>query len=271
MTGSPLRSAAASTAVPASLQQTEEGVASRGARFSRAGSRSPVRVASTTCARATTSLQTGSSAGSKTGARRLLVRGTFGGERHGVRWVSRRLLEQARRRELAQARKQIEAVPLPTSRASCSAGSTSTTGRASSGREGTATVLEQLYGLARPAAAWERDYLPARVAPYDPGDLDALAASGRLVWAAEQQGGAQARTAGVPDTRGIGSIRFFERGTASLWLRAAGTTATERRMRRRARRAADPGCAVHARSRDAHSLACIVCAMRCASLSPPVS
>src|SRR4029078_2003110 len=42
-----------------------------------------------------------------------LVKGRFGGARDAVRWCSRRLLEQARRRELAAARKQIEAVELP--------------------------------------------------------------------------------------------------------------------------------------------------------------
>ncbi|HEX4352778.1 MAG TPA: DEAD/DEAH box helicase, partial [Polyangiales bacterium] len=41
-----------------------------------------------------------------------LVRGTFGGDATTTRWCSRRLLEQARRRELAQARKSIEAVDL---------------------------------------------------------------------------------------------------------------------------------------------------------------
>ncbi|HEY2064569.1 MAG TPA: DEAD/DEAH box helicase, partial [Gemmatimonadaceae bacterium] len=44
----------------------------------------------------------------------VLVRGVFGGDRETPRWSSRRLLEQARRRELAQARKQIEAVPVET-------------------------------------------------------------------------------------------------------------------------------------------------------------
>jgi len=41
-----------------------------------------------------------------------LVRGAFGGDKTTTRWTTRRLLEQARRRELAHARKQIEAVDL---------------------------------------------------------------------------------------------------------------------------------------------------------------
>src|SRR5690349_6397664 len=46
--------------------------------------------------------------GTRTGR---LIRGKFGGDSTD-RWCSRRLLEQARRRELAQARKQIQAVEL---------------------------------------------------------------------------------------------------------------------------------------------------------------
>ncbi|MEO7361199.1 MAG: DEAD/DEAH box helicase, partial [Gemmatimonadaceae bacterium] len=44
--------------------------------------------------------------------KQIVVRGVFGGVRSITRWCSRRLLEQARRRELAQARKQIKAVSL---------------------------------------------------------------------------------------------------------------------------------------------------------------
>ena len=92
-----------------------------------------------------------------------LVRGTFGSDSTTERWCSRRLLELARRRELAQARKQIEAVSLdrfadfmlhwqhldPAHRVSAA--------------DGTIEVARQMYGLARPAEQWERDYLPARV------------------------------------------------------------------------------------------------------------
>ena len=92
--------------------------APRGARCSRASSRSPARFRSTTCAHATPSSRNGSSAGStewersgcSCAARSVATAST-------TRWCSRRLLEQARRRELAQARKQIEAVPIADVRA----------------------------------------------------------------------------------------------------------------------------------------------------------
>lgn len=145
----------------------------------------------------------------------VLVRGTFGGGAGVDRWCSRRLLEQARRRELALARKQVEAVPLDAFAHFVQRWQHLTPDTRVSGVDGTATVLEQLRGLARPAAAWERDYLPARVKGYDPAWLTKLTSSGRLVWAAER--GAAAPAGGSPQA-GVGRIRFFERGTGRAWV-----------------------------------------------------
>jgi ATP-dependent Lhr-like helicase len=51
------------------------------------------------------------------------------------------------------------------------------------GPQSVAAVLEQLEGFEVPAVAWERDVLPARLQAYDPGWLDTLCLSGRIVWA----------------------------------------------------------------------------------------
>jgi ATP-dependent Lhr-like helicase len=75
--------------------------------------------------------------------------------------------------------------------------------------------MSQLYGLARPADGWERDYLPSRIDGYDAGSLARLAASGALVWAAEPR----MDEVGVAPSHAMGRIRFFERGTGRLWLR----------------------------------------------------
>jgi ATP-dependent Lhr-like helicase len=80
-----------------------------------------------------------------------------------------------------------------------------------------ATVVRQLYGLARPADAWERDYLPARVERYEPDALARLAASGMLVWAAEPPAERAPGVPNAPDAK-IGQLRFFARGTGRLWL-----------------------------------------------------
>ena len=148
-----------------------------------------------------------------------LVRGVFGGDRGAVRWTSRRLLEQARRRELAQARKQIQAVSLDRFAWYLQRWQHLTPDTRLTGPDATATALAQLYGLARPADEWERDYLPSRVERYDPDVLGRLAASGTLVWAAEPRSEAMVG-GGVK----IGRVQFFERGTGRLWLGAPSST-----------------------------------------------
>ena len=150
---------------------------------------------------------------------RVLVRGSFGPERDVVRWTARRPLERARRMELARARKQIEAVPLPAFARFMQRWQHLTPDTELSGAEGTSAAMAQLYGLSRPASAWERDYLPARIKPYEPSSLSALAASGQLVWAAEP---AKRATGDVlvsgATAPAVGSVRFFERGSGRPWL-----------------------------------------------------
>jgi ATP-dependent Lhr-like helicase len=145
----------------------------------------------------------------------LLVRGVFGGDRTSTRWTLRRLLEQARRRELAQARKQIQAVPLDRFQRYLQRWQHLAPGTRLGGNDAATEALSQLYGIARPADGWERDYLPARLEHYEAASLTAPAASGVLVWAA------QPATAGKID-----KIRFFERGTGRLWLGPASDVTT---------------------------------------------
>lgn len=154
----------------------------------------------------------------------LLIRGVFGGDRATPRWCTRKLLEQARRRELAQARKAIAAVSIEDFARFQQRWQHLSEETRLSGSDAVATAIEQLQGLARPAAAWERDILPSRIADYASSSLDALAASGRFVWAAESN---QARAGNVTvvganvAAGSLGRIRFFERGTGRLWIKPA--------------------------------------------------
>jgi ATP-dependent helicase Lhr and Lhr-like helicase len=50
------------------------------------------------------------------------------------------------------------------------------------GPDGLAAVVEQLEGFELPAAAWEHDVLPARVADYGAEQIDRLCLSGRVAW-----------------------------------------------------------------------------------------
>jgi ATP-dependent Lhr-like helicase len=77
---------------------------------------------------------------------------------------------------------------------------------------GTETVVRQLYGIARPPVAWDRDYLRARITVYDPASLSRFTATGEPVWAGE--GNYDPETGAIPLAR----VRFFERGTGAIWL-----------------------------------------------------
>ena len=145
-----------------------------------------------------------------------LVRGTFGGDAATQRWASRRLLEQARRRELAQARKQIEAVDLDRFSRFLQQWQHLAPSDRRAGDEGTIAVARQMYGLARPGDQWEREIFPSRVDDYQPDALARLIAAGEMLWI----GG----SAGKPEEAGsLSTIRFVRRGTARAWIGTTGT------------------------------------------------
>jgi ATP-dependent Lhr-like helicase len=141
-----------------------------------------------------------------------LVRGRFGAERGAVRWCSRRLLEQARRRELAQARRQIEAVDLSVFARFLQRWQHVDPATRLTDDDGLSRIVSQLIGIARPAERWEREYFPLRVAPYDADVLSRSMARGELVWVGE---GAPAKENEPPN---LASIRFVQRGSARAWL-----------------------------------------------------
>jgi ATP-dependent Lhr-like helicase len=141
-----------------------------------------------------------------------LVRGFYGLDRTVARWCSRRVLEHARRRALAKARQQITAVGLSDLVAFLQRWQHLDPRDRLSGREAVNTIVRQLAGIPRPAASWERDYLPARVRPYDANALTALTQSGAVVWIGE--GGVTERS----ESRALTGLRFVERGTAARWI-----------------------------------------------------
>jgi ATP-dependent Lhr-like helicase len=92
------------------------------------------------------------------------------------------------------------------------------------GEGGLAAVLRQLEGVAVPAAAWEDELLAARVADYEPGMLDKLCATGRIVWWRPVRGGAEKEGAAEARPR-TGLIRvtpvlLCEREALPLWQQA---------------------------------------------------
>ena len=121
-----------------------------------------------------------------TGALRALARegrvveGDFrpgGAERE---WCDVEVLRRLRQRSLAVLRKEIE--PVGATALARFLPAWHGVGLLRRGLDGLTEAIGQLQGLALPASVLESSVLPARVAGYRPGDLDALCAAGELVW-----------------------------------------------------------------------------------------
>ncbi len=158
-----------------------------------------------------------------------LVRGRFRSDHADPEWVSRRIAEAGRRRALAALRRQIEAVELPVYAELVQRWQHVDPRDAAQGVDGVATVMRQLYGLARPAKLWERDYLRARVPGYDPAWLSQFFGSGETVWVGE------ANTDSISDTVMLSRIRFFRRGTGSIWVGEEQSSEIETKLSEHAR------------------------------------
>jgi ATP-dependent Lhr-like helicase len=144
-----------------------------------------------------------------------LVRGKFRRAVPDIEWCSRKIVEIGRRRALAALRKQIEAVDLTHFAAFMQRWQHLDDRDRLEGAAGTAAAIRQLYGMARPASAWDRDYLRARVKSYDPTWLSQFSATGEPVWTGE--GNYDPESGAIPLAR----VRFFERGTGAIWLQDA--------------------------------------------------
>ena len=84
-----------------------------------------------------------------------------------------------------------------------------------------AKILDQLEGYELPAAAWEADVLPARLADYDSSWLDSLCQTGRYTWVRLSTGGdVNSRAARTGPIR-TSPVAVLPRRRVGLW---AGTT-----------------------------------------------
>ncbi len=104
------------------------------------------------------------------------------GSANEVEWCNRRVLARIHRLTLGRLRREIQ--PVNTAdfmRFLCRWQHAAPTGRLH-GVDGTLEVIRQLQGYEIPAAAWEAEILPRRVANYKPDLLDRLCLSGEVVW-----------------------------------------------------------------------------------------
>jgi len=110
-----------------------------------------------------------------------VLRGSFTpGTEH--EWCNRRVLARIHRRMLTMLRSEIEPVSTARYQRFVEQWQHLAPGTQLHGVDGTLQIIKQLQGLEFPAAAWESEVLPARVARYKPEYLDLLCASGEVMW-----------------------------------------------------------------------------------------
>jgi len=95
-------------------------------------------------------------------------------------WVDVDVLRSLRRRSLAALRREVE--PVETAVLARFLPEWQGLVRPREGPDALVEAIAQLQGAAVPASILETDVLPSRVAGYRPADLDALCASGEVVW-----------------------------------------------------------------------------------------
>lgn len=111
------------------------------------------------------------------------LRGRFRPGATAEEWCERGLLARIHRLTLGRLRREIEPVTSAELVRFLLRWQHLAPGTRLYGRRGLLEVLGQLEGLELPARAWEESVLPARLARYDPDDLEHLCLSGLVVWA----------------------------------------------------------------------------------------
>ncbi|WP_419554810.1 Lhr family helicase [Candidatus Poriferisodalis sp.] len=111
---------------------------------------------------------------------RRVTRGAFRPDGTGTEWCDMSVLRTVRRRSLARLRREVEPVPPEAYARFLSAWHS--IDRPRRGADALADAITQLAGAPVAASILEADVLPARLARYGGADLDALLASGELVW-----------------------------------------------------------------------------------------
>jgi ATP-dependent Lhr-like helicase len=111
-----------------------------------------------------------------------ILRGHFTAGASEVEWCHRRLLSRIHRLTISRLRREIEPVSTSQYYAFLERWQHLAPGSQLYGVDGTLQVIRQLQGSEYPAAAWEAEILPRRVAGYQPAYLDQLCLSGEVSW-----------------------------------------------------------------------------------------
>ncbi|MGH7291497.1 MAG: Lhr family ATP-dependent helicase, partial [Myxococcota bacterium] len=180
-----------------------------------------------------------------------VMRGKFTPGAADTEWCERRLLARIHRYTVKRLRREIEPVDARDFMRFLFAWQHLAPDAQVSGPDALAALLGQLEGYEAPAAAWESEILPARVAGYEISWLDDLSRAGRVVWARLRS--AKAGQAGAPaQPSSAGPVRatpvvLLQRRHLGEWSALGGLPAgVEPALSSRARAVAD-----HLRDRGA--------------------
>jgi len=146
----------------------------------------------------------------------FVLRGHFTPGMTELEWCERRLLARVHRYTLDRLRQEIEPVAAADFMRFLLRWQRLTEDTRAQGPEGLSAVLDLLDGYELPAAAWETEVLPARMAEYDPLWLDGLCLSGEIAWArlSKASSGNGARKSGPIRTS---PVSLFRRERGEVW------------------------------------------------------
>lgn len=113
----------------------------------------------------------------------FVIRGQFTPGTTETEWCARRLLARIHSYTLNRLRQEIEPVSTTDFVRYLLAWQKVAPEHQMEGQESLRAIIDQLEGFEAPAAAWEGEIFPSRLAEYDPAWLDALCLSGEVVWA----------------------------------------------------------------------------------------
>jgi ATP-dependent Lhr-like helicase len=158
-----------------------------------------------------------------------VMRGQFTPGTRETEWCERRLLARIHRYTVRRLRREIEPVePRDYMRFLASWQHVAPDARVS-GPDALASVIAQLEGYEAPAAAWEGELLPARVAGYEISWLDDLCLSGRVLWA-RLRGGKIVQNGSTTPASAAGPVRatpivLLQRRHLADWSKLGGIAA----------------------------------------------
>ena len=140
-------------------------------------------------------------------------------------WCDRRLLARIHRYTLKRLRSEIEPVTIADYQRFLFRWQ-GLGGERRQGGEALAAIVNELQGLALPAAAWEREIFPARLLDYTPLLMDELAVSGRIAWYRPNLRQNRTHAGDNGPARGRGTvanspIAVLPREALSMWRRLA--------------------------------------------------